>query len=521
MPRNSVSAIILATRVARMSDLTTPPPPSRRAIRIACAAAFALSAFYALSIPGAAGEAFSLRYLAQSMWDDHRLSVNEFAAKGWLDDHSRNGDNVFVHWPPGPAIFGLPFYVVGRVADGAPATDLPLLIGGEASRTLALFFSACAGGCVALLFFVMGRFCASPWIRLILCAVFAVGFYTWPLASIYSRHVPTAMLILVALWGALRVRERVDDVWALRASLFAAGLLPLFDYSAIIITPVLVLLARPGWRNARANRALAWPLSVLLIGPVLLGAYNTACFGAPWVTSYARSVQHDWARHLSTTFTGSVVEGLRFLLFNRGPIPESIIARTGFPPAFLAHYRAANFTGLLIVAPILFLAFPGFALGLKDRETRAAFAALTAVVVPTLLLMSAHRTLFGGASFSPRYIYHITPPLFVAAAYALGRLGRWPSVGKPLFWVAFISLVAFALPDALRNGARAIMGVSARTARIFGAGESGWPSLLFANAGHMALALAVLAATWLCVYAMVIRLFVPATPARGENATGA
>ncbi len=491
-----------------MSDLTAPLSPSRRTARTACAAAFALSAFYALSIPGAAGEAFSLRYLAQSVWDDHRLSVNEFAAKGWLDDHSQHGDRLYVHWPPGPAIFGLPFYLVGRVADGAPATDLPVLIGGEASRTMALFFSVCAGGCVVLLFFVMGRICANPWIRLVLCANFALAFLTWPLASIYSRHVPTALLVLAALWGALRVRENDLDTAALALCAFASGVLPLFDYSAVLIAPIPVLLAWPGWRAARANRTVAWPLALLLIGPILLGAYNTACYGAPWVTSYARSVQHDWARHLSTTFTGSVVEGLRFLLFNRGPIPESIIARTGFPPAFLAHYRAAEFTGLVFTAPILLFAFPALALGLKDRETRPAFAALAAVVVPTLLLMSAHRTLFGGESFTPRYIYHITPPLFVAAAYALGRLGRSPSVGKLLFWVAFFSLVAFALPDALRNGARAIMGVSARTARIVGAETLGWPSLLFANAGHMALALAVLAAIWLCVYAVAIRLFV-------------
>ncbi|MCL4234917.1 MAG: hypothetical protein KJ042_10395, partial [Deltaproteobacteria bacterium] len=313
--------------------------------------------------------------------------------------------------------------------------------------------------------------------------------------------------VLIALWGALRVRENSRDAAALAVCALASGLLPLFDYSAVLVAPIPVLLAWTGWRAARENRALAWPLALLVVGPILLGAYNTACFGAPWVTSYARSVQHEWARTFAGTFSGSVVEGLRFLLFNLGPIPESVVARTGFPPAFLAHYRAANFTGLLFVAPILFLSFPGLALGLARRETRPIFTALIAVVLPTVLLMSAHRTLFGGERFSPRYVYHVTPVLFVASAYALGRLRRLPKVSAPLFWVAFISLVAIALPGALRDGARAIMSVSARTARIVGVEEAGWPSLLFANAPHMALALVVLAVTWLCVYAVAIRLF--------------
>ncbi|MCC6159711.1 MAG: hypothetical protein IT350_16785 [Deltaproteobacteria bacterium] len=501
--------------------MTAPLSPSRRTVRIACAAAFALSVFYALSISGAAGEAFSLRYLAQSLWDDHRLSVNEFAAKGWLDDHSRNRDDVFVHWPPGPAIVGLPFYVVGRYADGAPASDLPTLIGGEASRTMALFFSVCAGGCVVLLFFVMGRFCASPWIRLVLCANFALAFSTWPLASIYSRHVPTALLVLIGCWGALRVRENARDGSALALCALASGLLPLFDYSAAIIAPFPLVLAWPGWRAARANRALAWPLALLVVGPMLLGAYNTACFGAPWVTSYARSVQHEWARTFAGTFSGSVVEGLRFLLFNHGPIPDGIAARTGFPPAFLAHYRAAEFTGLLFVAPILLLSIPGLAFGVKERRTRAVFATLTAVVVPTLLLMSTHRTLFGGESFTPRYIYHVTPILFAASAYALGRIEASPRVRPIVFRFALVAVVGIGGIDDIRLGATAIAKTAARTARIAGGDATSPASLVAANAGHMAIALVLLAVTWACVYAVAIRMFGPANPASDSNATRA
>ncbi len=501
--------------------MSPPASPNRRTARIACAAAFALSAFYALSISGAAGEAFSLRYLAQSLWDDHRLSVNEFAARGWLDDHARRGDDVFIHWPPGPAIFSMPFYAVGRIADGAPARDVPTLIGGEASRTMALFFCVSAAGCVVALFFLMHRFCASLRIRLVLCANFALAFLTWPLASIYSRHVPTALLVVVALWAAIRVRENAVDAPSLALCSLASGMLPLFDYSSIVIAPVPLALAWPAWRAARANRALALPLSLALVGPALLGAYNTACFGAPWVTSYAHSVQHEWARTFAGTFSGSVGDGLRFLLLNRGAIPESIAARTGFGGEFLAHYRAANFTGLLFVAPILFLSFPAFAVGLKNRETRTVFAALTVVVVPTLLLMSAHRTLFGGESFSPRYIFHITPILFVASAYALDRMHRHSSVGAPLFWTAFMTLVSIGGLGALRDGARAIVAVSVRTARIVGSDESNAIRLLFANANHVALALAVLAATWIGVYVVAAKFFIRVGEVRSEGARGA
>jgi len=478
-------------------------PQSRFAGRwVIIFALVALSLFYALSIRGAVGSSFSLRHLAQAITEDGSFTVNRFAERGMLDDHAQHGANRYVHWPPGPVFFGLPFYLAGSLWENQD-TDTPTgIICGPASRVMALFFCLCAVLTVFFLALSAYRISRSTAVAVALAAVFALGFYTWPFAATFTRHVPAAMLLLASLYFAIQLRDNPQQPVSLALHALSTGLLPLFDYSTVLVIPVLLLIAGKGWRAALAQpKRLVLPLALLVFGPVLLGVYNWVCFGAPWTTSYTMSVQHEWSRSFFGTFSGNPWEGVKLLLLNRGPMPEAIISRTEFPPNFLAYYRKQVFTGLLWYAPLLWLALPGWIVALAFRRTRMLFVWLTLILLPTLLLMGAHRTVFGGSSFDPRYIYHVTPLLFLGIAALAGVLRERSGDSRPWLMPLFALLIAVAGMMPLRENIVTIMRLTVKGAGICPQLMSDSTELyaLFPNLQHVTESLVTLSVFWLIV----------------------
>ncbi|NLH47835.1 MAG: hypothetical protein GX444_04440 [Myxococcales bacterium] len=460
-----------------------------------------LSFFYALSDRGAVGGELSVRWLAEAVWRDHTLTVNRFDDLGVLDDYAQVGANKYVLWPPGPAFFGLPLYVAGQFAAGNAEPTKADRFGGWPSRAMQLFFCISAALAVVLLFAVCREMGISALLGGAIAALFALGYKTWPYAATYNRHLPTAMLVLAAIYFGLRSRRNPDDARALIGLALGAGLLPLFDYSAGLAIPALLPLGWPALAAAgRRPRRLIGASLAFLVGAVALGAYNWACFGAPWVTSYAHSAQHEWARTFAGTFNGNPFEGLRFLLLNRGTIPEPIVLRTGFPEKFLEFYRRQTFEGLLPYAPYLWLAIPGFLAGLYLPKSRRIFIWLLLALLPTMLLMGAHRTLFGGLGLDTRYFYHVTPILFLAAAFFLNEArARIPA--RRTFWTALLALgvLLFGIRPLLQN-IRQIVSITVKMREICPAVLPG-PDLVravFPNLPYAGLTFFFLAIFWSC-----------------------
>jgi len=249
-------------------------------------------------------------------------------------------------------------------------------------------------------------------------------------------------------------------------------------------------------------RHLFLALALFSIGPVILGVYNWICFGAPWITSYTMSAQHQWSRTIWGTFSESSIEGLLFLLFNNGPIPESIVLRTGFPDHFLEYYHRQTFIGLFSYAPLLWLAIPGFVLALLQKNRRLMFTCFLLILFPTLLLMGAHRTPFGGSGFDFRYIFHVTPILFVGTAFFLGTVLRKIPAHKT-FWAAALGMCVIIL--GIKPFFLNIKQIVIHTAQAMKAcpnlieGQK-IPNILFPNLNYGSLTLFFLVGVWLLVF---------------------
>jgi hypothetical protein len=166
------------------------------------------------------------------------------------------------------------------------------------------------------------------------------------------------------------------------------------------MAPVVLALAvraafPPGGKRARQLLFFVAGASVPL-GVVL--AYQAACFGSPFVPSYAREAYPAYA----------ALAGRRFFGFG-APDPKVALAYF-FHPA----------RGILLFSPFFFWAGPGFARWLRSKRDRAdGVFALSALIV-SVLALSAYPNWHGGWSFGSRYLL---PLLFVTAAslpFALG-----------------------------------------------------------------------------------------------------
>ncbi len=249
---------------------------------------------------------------------------------------------------------------------------------------------------------------------------YGLGTPAYVYATLGYGHQPASLAILASLALILHSHgdRRADGDGsgnALRASStrprlrgFVAGLAiavaVVCDYPigllAIVLSGVVVTLALAG----------RWPWTAVLcfglgaLGPALvLAAYNTAAFGAPWQLSYFH-LASPWK---DTVHTEDNPIGLQPPDFSR--LPELLWGLQ---------------RGLLVHAPIVILAVPGWiVLARRGHPVTAIATALSAGLIVTINLCYPEWT--GGWSTGPRFLLTALPLMMVGVAGWLSLNRRW------------------------------------------------------------------------------------------------
>src|SRR5262245_18780180 len=212
---------------------------------------------------------------------------------------------------------------------------------------------------------------------------------------------------LTALAVTTAVRLALDEGDARRRAMAGAlaGVAVLLTYSAAVLPPLigLVVLRREGVRRAAAFALGGVPAALVL------GAYDTWLFGAPWRTSYAAIT--GLHTHFST--------------------PK---------PAIVADFPVGPRGGLFLYSPFALAALAGLAAAW--RGTRRAEAALTVTFLVALVFIGASwQSQFADrASWShglgARYLFPALPLLTAFTGAVLERVSR-----RTLLFLAVPSLV--------------------------------------------------------------------------------
>ncbi len=293
------------------------------------------------------------------------------------------------HWfsdrPPGTAVLALPFYLAGKSAAALKFghhITLPI--------TAVLLMPAACGALTALLCTQLSvQLGANRRAAVFGALLLALGTTNWRYATALFHHAPSACLVAAAYVLALRQTPRF--LW----SGLCAGSAIVVDYSNALFGPWLVLLAITAgpsrWRGTVRFIAGCLPPLALLAG------YHWLCFGSPLATSYTHHYRFVW----STTVAGALRETWWKQLGNV----------TWRPPG-----------GLLAMSPVLVLAPAGWL-----RITRHNWkhgVALAGGFLSLLIVVSSHRTPFGGGTIDARYLSAGLPlavaAIAVAARNALG-----------------------------------------------------------------------------------------------------
>lgn len=337
---------------------------------------------------------------AVSLVDTGRWELAHWRLYDGKDTATARDGRVVPGVPFGTALVIAPLYATWRAAGGAAAEGWTGLETVNAVVILLLCAPAMALTAVQVAW-LAGWLGATRRGRVLAGLLFALGTQAFQFGTMLTKESLTALAVTLA------VRLAVDaDTARRRAAAGAlAGAAVLLTHSAAVLPLMLacVVAIRGGWRNAGAFVLGGLPAALVL------AAYDTWLFGAPWHTSY------------------SAITGLA---------TEFITPK----PAIVADLLIGPRGGLVLYAPFLLLVVP--ALTAAWRGARRAEAALTIAFVAALLVIGASwQSQFADrASWShglgARHLFPALPLLAAFTGAVLERLGR-----RALLVVAVPSLV--------------------------------------------------------------------------------
>jgi MFS family permease len=268
----------------------------------------------------------------------------------------------------------------------------------------------------------------------LLAVVLGLGTPTWAYATLLWGHALAGACLVAVLAVSIELTNRAANAphhmdshptreWLLPAVAgLAGGWAVIVEYPAAIAAVILFL---PGlhaaWRGGRRAflTTIAGVVGGALLPAILLLAYDTVAFGAPFRLGYESVVGFDG---MKVGFMGITY-------------PHIAILRT----LLIGRYR-----GLLPLAPVLCLVPAGILLGLRAAQHRRIIAVAVIVAGYYLLLNASYFYWDGSWSFGPRQM-GASLPFFVLLLAPLwswaGRITRAVIVALAAYGVA-VSLIA-------------------------------------------------------------------------------
>jgi hypothetical protein len=341
----------------------------------------------------ATDHATSFAQLAYALLTSHSVALGRASSvPPWTVDDFRYAGQNYSALAPGTAFLALPFMAVAFAAAGGYTAYGPTLLLSET------FVSVTAAASAYLVFKIGGLFFRRA-TSVLLGVAFAFSTICWPLATYFFQSDVSALFVLAAAYFALRGGRAGGRAWgfALVCGLMA-GVAFTVDYvNAVALLILLGFLVAWKRGSARAMAASAGALVVgALPGVAVVGAYNFAIFGTPFMSTESAYLGHSLLGEFST------------------PLPYG-----------LALNLVSLSRGLFVFAPFTLLGVLGLVDGLRVSSRRSEVLFLLALFLGVLIPYSTWYDPTGGLSFGPRFLVAGMPFLIVPAGFVVEGAKRW------------------------------------------------------------------------------------------------
>ena len=362
--------------------------------------------------------------LTRAVVEEGRFDIDEYHDN--TGDKSLRNGHYYTDKAPGTSLLAVPSYAVyyaylrlahralpAQVAGSDPSAPLQVNHSFLSGMFVSCFFSVGLTSIVGLLafFLLAGALAIDRFSQILATLAFGLGSLAFPYATLFYGHQLCGSLLVIC--AALLLEQRRSgrwQPWRLVLAGLAGGWAVVTEYPAAIATGAiaLVCLAAPSRR-----RALGW-FAAGAAGPALvLAAYDSICFGAPWSNGYA------WVA--DPRFAAGMSQGLMGLTHPRLSVLWALL---------VGSYR-----GLLLLSPVLFVGFVALVRMWRD-ELRVEAAICGFIVAYFLLLNASYYMWWGGSAPGPRHAI----PMLGFLALPLVRVRPGPLRG--LSWALLVYSMA-------------------------------------------------------------------------------
>jgi hypothetical protein len=429
-----------------------------------------LFGLFAYFVPAATWNPVSRFDLTRSIVERGVLHIDDLVAD--TGDRAHRGEHWYTDKAPVPSLLAVPVYfahhLFQRWRGDAPRfsstaiADVPahLSVNGAFAQGLyvcSIATDGVAGVVLGLLIFEVLRRRAEPKTALVTSAATILGTPIFPYATSFYGHVIAAAFLLGAFAAVTvpeaRARAPSDFTFTpIRVRAAGACLVLAAGSEYITAAPAAAIAAWLLFSTPRDQR-LAVVRDLLLGGllpALVIGAYHTLCFGAPWKTGYSFIPSPQFAAGHASGFLGvhpPRLEALGGLLI--GPR-----------------------RGLFYIAPATFVAVCAGALYMGRTRDRV-FRGPAVAAVLLLILNAGYYMWWGGAAAGPR---HLVPALaFFGLGFAVAWQRTWAR--RLLIPLLFVSVANMLVLTAV--------GLEAPERRdvLF---DYTWPRLLQGKIAHLA-----------------------------------
>jgi hypothetical protein len=343
---------------------------------------FSLNAVWAADHPS------SLMELSYALWANHSVvlgKVGQFNPQS-VDDFVFKG-NYYSALAPGVPVLALPFLGLGFVLDGG------FTLFGNA-MLLSEFFVALCNSVAAYLVFKLGSKYFTEKTSAFIAFAYAFSTISWPFATYFFQSDVSAMFDLLAVYLAVRMARGASSGLAATIPCGAAlGAALTVDYINGVLVPIVSLFLLYTFRKRLAEfaRGFAGLLVAPAVGVILLGLYNQAAFGSPFVTTEQAYLQTS---SLFGSFSNPLLGGLYLDLFS--PL-----------------------RGIFVYCPILVFGALGFSYIVERRDRASEGLLLAACFMGILLPYSMWYDAIGGEAFGQRFLVAAIPFLLLPTGFMI------------------------------------------------------------------------------------------------------